>query len=186
MPGTIDYSGFNFDDVCYGTVANADEFFAKVPQQLDDWSGASSDQKQKALYEATKAIDKLVYAGKKTPVFNLFVAYPDPTRPPSAEDVAAADASQPLQFPRDGATTVPEDMVTAAYYEAQSILSGLNAGLAIENLSITSDGAGSTRTGFNRDHTAARHVVNGITSFFAWRFLQPFLADISTFHFRRV
>lgn len=186
MPGTIDYSGFDYDLVCYGTVANADAFFAKVPQQLDDWSGQNSEQKQKALYEATKAIDKLVFAGKKTPVFNLFVANPIVSQPPSQAAIDAADASQPLQFPRDGSTTVPEDIVTAAYYEAQSILSGLNAGLALENLSVTSEGAGSTRTSFNRDHTTARHIVNGITSFFAWRFIQPFLADISTFNFRRV
>lgn len=185
MPGTIDFTGFDYADVCYGTVENADVFFGKVPQHLDDWSGANSEEKQKALYEATLAIDRLLFRGYKTPVYNLY-ANATPEAPPSADAIATADASQLLQFPRDGGEEIPEDIVRATYYEAQSILAGRNSGLELENLAVTQDGAGSTRTSFNREHTPVRHLVNGITSNFAWRFIQPFLADISTFDVRRV
>lgn len=186
MPGTIDFADFAYEDVCYGTVANANEYFSHKPQALDDWSGQTPEQQQKALYEATVAIDKLRYAGQKTSVFNLYVAQPSPAAPPSQADIDTADATQPLQFPRDGATEVPDDIIAATYEEAQSILCGRNAGIAQENLAITSDGAGSTRTSYNRDNAPSRHIVNGITSYFAWRFIQPFLADISGFNVVRV
>jgi hypothetical protein len=86
-----------------------------------------------------------------------------------------------LQFPRDGATEVPEDIVRACYEEAQSLISGKNPSIELENLAMNSDGAGSTRHTYDRSHNPARHLVNGITSFTAWTYIQPFLADVSTF-----
>jgi hypothetical protein len=50
MPGTIDFAGFDFDDVCYGTVANGNDYFSKRPQSLEDWLQNASLQRLRGAY----------------------------------------------------------------------------------------------------------------------------------------
>jgi hypothetical protein len=182
MPGEIDFSNFDYEDVTYGNVANADEYFSHKMQQLDDWSFQPSEAKQKALYEATQSIDRLLFSGYKTPVFNLLASNPKAT----LDEIKAADETQALQFPRDGSEDIPEEILIAVYEEAASLLSGRNPQQELEALALNSDGAGSTRFSMDRTHKPIRHLVNGITSYFAWVRIMPFLADVSTFDVRRV
>lgn len=97
----------------YRTVADADAYFA---DQLyaTDWTGASDEDKARALLMASRAVDSLRYAGVKRSVWDALVddggdstktsdyllAHTDLTE----AELAAAEALQVKQFPRDDAT----------------------------------------------------------------------------------
>jgi len=84
----------------YRTITDADVYFAN---QLfaKDWTGAATADKTKALTMATNAIDAICFAGDKASIFEAQAASPDKVL--TAAEVAAADALQTRQFPRDGA-----------------------------------------------------------------------------------
>ena len=169
-------------DTFYGTVALGDTYFGESLHETD-WSTATSDRKERALLAATKSVDALVYAGYKTPVYDLLVADPDATD----EEIEAAAATQLLEFPRDGSDTVPDDILFAVYEIARELLRGRDPQQEFENLWIGSEGAGSTRASYDRaGMLPIRHLSNGIVSFYAWRFLQPYLENQNSFDVRRV
>lgn len=168
-------------DTYYGTVAAADTYFDNRLHQ-SDWAVALVENKDKALLAATRDVDRLSFAGVKTTVFDLLAANPDATD----EEIAAADASQLLQFPRDGEDTVPENILLAVYEIADQRLRGRDPDQEQENLRISSGGVGSTRTSINIAGGANAHLSNGIVSFTAWRYLLPFLDSNSSFDIERV
>jgi hypothetical protein len=142
----------------YGTVDDADEYFAERLHETD-WSGSNPTDKEKALLAATRSIDRLRFKLDK------------------------ADADQPLAFPRGEDTEPPAAILTACFEEAHELLSGKDAGRELESLSILAEGIGSTN--INRSVTGDKpeHLANGIVSWLAWRELKPFLADIAGFRF---
>ena len=165
----------------YSTLADANEYFDNRLHETA-WAAATNEQRTKALYHATEDIDSLVYAGYKRPVYVVLEADPDATD----AEIAAADATQARQFPRDEDTEVPDEVLIALYEIAYERLSGRDPDKEFENLSITSDGAGSIRVSFDRSGMPPRHLANGIVSFTAWKYLQRYLADNNTFFVKRV
>ena len=81
----------------YVSVADADEYMASR-LYADAWGSADATDKAKAIMMATRAIDRLLLAGRP------------------------ADTEQELAFPRDGQDDVPQAVVDATCEEALAIL----------------------------------------------------------------
>ena len=166
-------------DTYYSTVEDATDYFDNRLHQTD-WSTATAEDKERALLAATRDVDRLSYAGYKTAVFELLEADPDATQ----EEIDAADATQPLKFPRDG-NDIPETFLFAVYEIAHERLRGRDPDVEQENLRISSGGVGSTRSSLNTNGAANTHLSNGIVSFTAWRYLLPLLASNNSFNIER-
>jgi len=165
----------------YGTVAEADAYFSMRLHEYA-WTAAMADDHLKALWAATLIIDALNFKGDKNAVYALLEADSAATD----EEIRTAEASQPLEFPRGADTSVP-DMIRKATYEiAHSLLDGKDPELELENLGIVSQGFGSVRTTYNRSQIPIEHIINGIPSAQAWRFLRPFLRDDEAIKLARV
>lgn len=165
----------------YGSVAEGDAYFADRLHS-EDWTTATSDNKLRALLAATRDIDLLLYSGVKNPVYDLITENPRAT----VAEIAAADATQLHEFPRNGDATVPKDIEYATYEIAIERLSGRNPDCELGNLELTSDGSGSTRLTYDRLSMPMQHKTSGIISFTAWRMLQPYLDMNNTFVVTRV
>jgi hypothetical protein len=95
---TMEVSGFV---PIFGSVEGADRYWSEMLNgQL--WEVQSLDTKTKALVTATRAIDRLRFAGSKS------------------------DESQPLEYPRNGDATLPECLLQATYEEAMALLKGID------------------------------------------------------------
>lgn len=156
----------------YGTLDEANDYFAHRLHERA-WSGANVADRPKALWAATMIIDTLNYKGRKAAVRSLYVANPKAT----LEQEQAAEASQPLEFPRGSDTAVPEAIRRACYEIAYSLLDGKDPEIELENLGVTSQGYGSVRTTYQRSQVPIEHLINGVPNALAWRLLRPFLRD---------
>ncbi|TRZ52364.1 MAG: hypothetical protein D4S01_03100 [Dehalococcoidia bacterium] len=107
----------------------------------------------KSLTMATKIIDRLNYAGEKY------------------------DEDQVNQFPRGEDTTVPDDIGQACFEIALALLDGVDPQLEGENLGMTSQGYANVRSTYDRG-IPAPHLVAGVPSLTAWRYLIPYLRDV--------
>jgi len=125
-------------------------------------------------------VDRLNYEGHKTSVFDLLAANPDATQ----DEIDAADATQPLKFPRNG-KPIPSEFLYAVYEIAHERLRGRDPDVEQENLRITSGGVGSTRSSLHTGGGSNAHLANGIVSFTAWRYLLPYLASNNSFDIER-
>ena len=114
----------------------------------------------KALTMATSAIDRLNYQGTKT------------------------DLDQVNQFPRDDDTVVPADIGQACFEIALALLDGVDPQLEGENLGMTSQGYANVRSTYDRE-VPVPHIVAGIPSLTAWRFIVPYLRDTGYFNIMR-
>jgi hypothetical protein len=135
----------------YGTVALADEFFEdRLLTQW--WFGSTVRDRERSLIMATRAIDRLNYAGEKT-----------------SDD-------QELQFPRGNDSTVPDDILNAAYECALKYICGVDIDDEIRNIGMggvqIAGGRGSVKPSFVPEHLRA-----GIPSAEAWIYLRPYLRD---------
>ncbi len=135
----------------YGTVERADNYFALTLEGMR-WSDTDRDRKVRALVTATKAIDRLNFAGSK------------------------ATSDQPLQFPRGTDTLVPVAIEEATYELALALLRGINPDTERDNLYKNSQAYGPVRTDYNRG-AVPLHIVHGIPSPTAWNLLLPFLEE---------
>lgn len=135
----------------YGTLTGAETYFDNRLKS-DKWANSIVGDQQKALIQATRAIEKLNYENSKN------------------------DADQSLQFPRGNDTTVPVEIEYACYEIAIKLLEGYEPEIEAETLGILSEtysGVRSTYDGiFVNDHIRA-----GISSIEAWLYLKPFLFD---------
>lgn len=89
----------------YSDVATADAYFDSLLFEVN-WPAASAADKPKALLAATRLVDSFRYQGTKT------------------------DSDQDLEFPRCGATEVPEEILIAVFEIASSILGGFDPAVA--------------------------------------------------------
>lgn len=137
----------------YLTDVQADALLANVVNTAA-WDAASSGDKNKALYSASQAIDRLDFAGDKT------------------------DESQDNEFPRDGDTVVPSDIEWAVAYEAMALIQGMDPEFENENLAVARDRYGSVTTEYL--NVPRDNINNGIMSTKAWQFLLPYLNDLRT------
>jgi hypothetical protein len=92
----------------YRTVQDADAYFA---EQLyaTDWTGATDADKAKAMLMATRKVDAICFAGEKA---SLFEARAATTETLTAAEVAAANALQTREWPRDDAADAESFTVT--------------------------------------------------------------------------
>ena len=165
----------------YGTLSEANEYFA-LRLHSTAWLDSSVADRPKALWAATLIVDALNFKGYKAPVYALLAATPLAT----SEEIRTAEASQALEFPRGEDTVVPEDIRRASYEIAYAILDGKDPELELENLGIVSQGYASVRTTYARNQVPIEHIVNGIPSPQAWRWLKPFLRDDDAIRLSRV
>lgn len=165
----------------YGTVSEADDYF-NARLHVKAWLTASSTDKEKALRHATQIIDALGFKGQKAPVYTLLEANPTATD----EEIRAAEATQERQFPRGADTEVPEDIRIAAYEIADSLLDGVDPELELENLMTGELRFADVKTVYNRKNVPSMHILAGVPSVIAWRYLRPFLRDDKALRFVRV
>jgi hypothetical protein len=159
----------------YGSLAEANAYFL-TRLHSEAWDNSTAGNQTKALYTATRCIDRLNYKGYKHTVYLVLEAADE------YEDVewsarCTAELAQALEFPRDSDTTVPEDIEIACYEIAFALLDGVDPDLELENLGVTSQGYGGVKTAYNRDQQPIEHLLHGIPSAMAWRILKPFLRD---------
>jgi len=158
--------------IYYGTLVEADSYFASRLHERA-WFDADPADRPKALWAATQIIDALNYKGNKHSVYTLLLANPSA----SQDEIRAAEASQPLEFPRGADTTVPEAVRIAAFEIAHALLDGKDPELELENLAVNSMGYGAVKTSYERSQLPIEHIVNMVPSSVAWRLLKPFLRD---------
>jgi hypothetical protein len=157
----------------YGTVIDGDVYFA-TRLHSEAWELSSALDKAKALYTATRSIDRLNFKGNKTVVYNLYVAAVDPDDVTDAM-IRVASLTQELEFPRDGDTTIPREVEEACYEIAYSLLDGVDPEMEIENIGLTGTSFAGVKTSYDRINQPVEHLSNGIASSMGWRLLKPYL-----------
>lgn len=158
----------------YGTTTEANEYFSHRLHEYA-WTDASTDDRVKALIRSTTIIDALNFKGQKAAVYDVMYDADGNTIDYYEEDLRDADLSQELEFPRDEDTDIPQAILMACWEIAYNLLDGVDPDLELENLGVVSQGIASVRTTYNRNHTQIEHLMNGIPSAAAWRYLRPFL-----------
>jgi hypothetical protein len=99
------------EPIFYGSINDADAYFGNQ-LFVADWTGASDDDKQKALITASIMVDRLRFKGVKNSLWDALVAAGgDPSKTGdellagaslTEREIEAANAEQVKQFPRDG------------------------------------------------------------------------------------
>lgn len=152
----------------YGTVAGADLYFARRVHAWD-WENATLEDKVRALYNATEAIEKFQYVGVK------------------------ASSSQSLEFPRTrtlrddtvcqigGTSGVPTPIIEACYLIADALVGGRDPQADFESQNVKVETFGPTRTELDTKVGPMRHIANLVPSPAAWAKIQPFLAISHSF-----
>lgn len=143
----------------FGSVEDADRYFSECLHG-EPWEILSLDTKQKALKTATRSINNLRFTGSKT----------------------ASD--QPLQWPRNGDTEVPEAVRQATYEEALALANGADPNTEYDSIFVSSRVFGKVRTDYDR-RTAPAWTLAGIVNQRAWILLRPFLNPSRTLRLRR-
>jgi len=159
----------------YGSLVEATAYFL-TRLHSDAWDNATSSDQTKALYTATRIIDRLNYKGYKHTVYVVLEAA-DEYDDVELADRRIAEIAQPLEFPRDADTVVPEDIETACFEIALSLLDGVDPDIELENLGTTGQSYAGVRTSYNREQQPIEHLLHGIPNAMAWRILKPFLRD---------
>ena len=125
------------------------------------WDDASDPNKTIAIKMATAAIDRLNLVGEKT------------------------EEDQDLEFPRDDDTTIPVEIQRATFEIALALLDGADPEMDFASLSQVSSGIANVRATYNRASNPA-HIIAGIPSSTAWRYLLPYLRDSRAIKMSRV
>jgi hypothetical protein len=129
----------------YCTVEDADKYFEKR-LYIESWVWAQFPDKESALWQATKAIDRQLLKGRKT------------------------DQSQALAFPRYPDTEVPEAVKEACCEEALALLERGNS----QRRKMQQDGVRSFTLG-NMSEAYAPGAGKGVLSQEAKELLRPWL-----------
>ena len=156
----------------YGNLSEAEEYFALRLRERA-WSAADPADRPKALWAASVIIDALNYKGYKSTVYTLLDATPLATD----EEIRVAEAAQDLEFPRGADSVVPEAIRRSTYEIAHDLLDGKDPEIELENLGIISQSYAAVRTSYSRNQVPIEHIINGIPSSQAWRWLRPFLRE---------
>lgn len=160
---TIDWSGtivLPNDLLSYTSVGETDTYFASRLHNMD-WVEATDPNKQIALAEATRIIDRLNFSGYKT------------------------SETQALEFPRNGSTIVPQAIKDATAEIALALLGGVDPERELRGLRVTSRRFSAVGTTYD-PHGAPLHILAGVPSATAWGLLLPYLSDNRGIIVRRV
>lgn len=175
----------------YSTLIEAQAYFDDKLHETA-WSQASAEDRRRARIKAQQIIDRLRYKGYKNAVYEAFEADEDLLLEyqqgcaTALATVRAAEASQANEFPRGADTTVPEDIKIAEHEITYALLDGIDPDLELENLAVNNMGIGSVRASFIRSQEPQEHLINGVPSATAWRYLKPYLRDDDQIRLTRV
>ena len=169
----------------YATRVEADAYFAtRLHSSL--WDASTVADRNTALIQATRIIDDLDFKGMKNAAFLVFE--PLKTKILADKDILAinqAGATQALEFPRGIDTVVPEDIKLATNEIAFALLDGRDTDADVEGLQQVSQGFSSVRTTYTRAYLP-EHLVNGVPSPTAWRYLKRYVKDRESTRVSRV
>ena len=177
--------------MAYATIQEAQAYFDDRLHERA-WSLATADDQRKSLEASTRIIDTLRYKGFKNAVYVYLLANPDVAECAAKGDADALalirvqEASQPNEFPRGADTTVNQNILWATYEIAHELLDGVDPDLELENLAVNRHGIGAVRTSFNRNQEPLEHILNGVPSAKAWKWLRPYLLDGNHIRLNRV
>jgi hypothetical protein len=135
----------------YGTLAEAQAYF-DTRLNVGAWERSTVADREKALYQATRAIDNLNFAGDKT------------------------DDDQEHQFPRYADADVPTEIEQATYEEAIGLLEGHDPEIETRTIGVMSEAYSGSRTTYDGNHVE-EHIRAGLVSASAWRLIRPFLRE---------
>jgi len=135
----------------YIDVGDAETYF-QTRLDTDPWDNADNAKRTIALSQSTRAIEQLDFYGVKT------------------------SSTQELAFPRNGETTIPDDIKIACCENALALLDGIDIESEIRSLVVTNSSFAGTRTAYDRSFVL-EHLRAGIASGTAWRHLLPYLND---------
>lgn len=141
------------------TVEEATNYF-QFRMKTEGWDLASAEEKLKALYTATRMINRLSFKG------------------------TIVDATQDNKFPRNEYGT-PDEVIWACCEEALSLLNDNDNDKDLSDLHVKS----SSTVGFSTTVNELMErpwIAAGLTSPTAWRFLVPYLRDSRSVHVERV
>lgn len=169
-----------FNTTAYLTRDDAQTYF-DLRLNADAWNDATPQQQDAALFQATKAIDRLNYAGVRLSDYQTSV-------------LGQVVTSQSLEFPRvtiqlkdpvANPPTTPEDILTACCLIALALLDGVDPEIEAQNVGTLHQGFSALRETY--DPTVIRESYRaGIASVEAWNYLVPYLQDPRNISFRRV
>ena len=137
----------------YITEVEGEVYFEGV-LNAEAWDDASPQNRGKAITQATRIIDRLRFVGCKT------------------------DEDQDNQFPRGEDTVVPDDIKNACAEIALSLLDGKDPDIEYDNERLTNYKYSDTQSTYDRS-SYNYHIVAGVPSITAWRFLLPYLRNDS-------
>lgn len=135
----------------YVTVLEVDTY---ASERLNSraWINASVTDRNKAIAQASRMMNRLNFAGSKT------------------------DEGQELEFPRNGETVTPQDIKDACSEITIVLLGGANVEKDFEQQKVTSRRYAAVMTTYD-PRVVSEHTATGIPSFTAWQLLRPYLAD---------
>jgi hypothetical protein len=169
----------------YGTLAEANEYFDNRLHE-EAWYNAPADDRPKALIKATQLIDALNFKGFKATVYDIMFDYDGSPLYPTEEEIREAEEEQELEFPRGEDVDIPDQIKLACWEIAHALLDGVDPDLDVENLGVSSQGVASVRTTYARSQSLVEHLMHGIPSATAWRYIKPFLRDADEVKLSRV
>lgn len=146
--------------VAYATVIEGNTY-CLTRMDTGAWDNAEEVDKEKALKQATRSIDRLNFAGEKT------------------------GADQTLQFPRDDDSDIPIDIKIACIECAIAILDGVDVEQELRTLELDNVGFSSVRTTYARAYQL-EYLAAGIQSGVAWNYLKPYLRESRSINLSRV
>lgn len=140
------------------SVANADIYFSGR-LYVQAWLTASADNKQAALNDATRLINRFNYLGRKT--------------------VESQDNEWPRHNVRINCVSlddsiIPNDILLAQYETAFALISGVNVEKELRSMGVTSRGYSSVRITYDPNRSGI-WLTLGIPSYTAWAYLLPYL-----------
>jgi hypothetical protein len=165
----------------YGTVTGADTYFSEK-YHADAWDTVDSGAKLRALKNATRIIDNLNFKGVKAALYTIMYDSNDDkltgTSAPTRDTKITADATQELEFPRGKDSAIPDEITWAAYEIAYALVDGVDPEMEQEALRVRQQVYGQVRTTYtDLGFDNVEHLMYGVPSSVAWRFLKPFLDD---------
>jgi hypothetical protein len=148
------------DSDAYVTEAEQVAYF-KTRVDSTAFDNATATERAAARVEATRIINSLNYMGIKT------------------------SSSQSNEFPRNDDTSVPEGIKTACHEIVFAILDGVDVEIEYDNLGMISQGYANVRTTYDQERIP-EHILAGVPSVTAWRYLKPYLVDPNNLKLSRV
>lgn len=170
-----------FTFASYLTVDQAEFYFA-ARVETSAWANSTLQQKNAALIDATRRIDRLNFTGLRTFDYNRRFAEIDPNEGGvyGTNIIRPSDAPPPhgqlLEFPRNGSIYIPEDILRACAEVAYATLDGIDPEMEMQNLNRTSQRFGAVSESYSLQYIN-QAFLNGIPSITAWNMLLPYLQD---------